>query len=370
MAKMWEHESAREAEISPPRARPPEAKDAEEVKQALLNILDDFAAEKARLEETQLVTFNIVEDFAEEKARLEQTQLAVLNILDDASQEKASLEEAHRAVLNILDDFAAEKTRLEQTERAVLNILDDLQVEKARAVRLADDLERRAQELEAANAELESFAYSVSHDLRAPLRGLDGFSLALLEDYAPVLDDTGRRYLDFIRSSAQRMGELIDALLGLSRVTRMTMQREQVDLSELARSIAADLARQDPAREVHVRVEDGLIAEGDRQLLRVALENLLRNAWKFTAKHRRACIEVGSSDEARGRAFYVRDDGAGFDMAHTENLFMPFQRLHTEAEFPGTGIGLATVARIVRRHGGRIWAQSAIEEGATFYFTL
>ncbi|MCL4294638.1 MAG: PAS domain S-box protein [Anaerolineae bacterium] len=226
--------------------------------------------------------------------------------------------------------------------------------------------------LEAANKELEAFAYSVSHDLRAPLRGIDGFSQALLEDYADQLDEEGRRYLQRVRAASQRMAELIDDLLTLSRLTRSEMRREPVNLSLLAQAIAAELRKSEPDRRVEFDIAPGLVVTADAPLMRVALENLLGNAWKYTAKHPSARIEVGRlAPVNNGKAtYFVRDDGAGFDMAYAGKLFGAFQRLHTPAEFEGTGIGLATVQRIIHRHGGQVWAEGAVDQGATFYFTL
>jgi len=230
-------------------------------------------------------------------------------------------------------------------------------------------LERTAQ-LEAANKELESFSYSVSHDLRAPLRSIDGFSLALLEDLGDKLGLQGKDYLRRVREATQRMGQLIDDLLNLARVTREEMRREPVDLSALARSIATDLKRTQPDRQVAFAIADGVVAKGDAHLLRVALENLLGNAWKFTSKQPRTRIEFGVDRQNGTPAYFVRDDGAGFDMAYSGKLFGAFQRLHSNKEFEGTGIGLATVKRVIRRHGGRVWAESLVGQGATFYFTL
>ena len=231
-------------------------------------------------------------------------------------------------------------------------------------------LRRNAAELLAANQELDAFAYSVSHDLRAPLRSIDGFSQVLLEDYAEQLDDAGRDSLRRVRAASQRMGTLIDDLLKLARVTRVEMRTELVDLSGMARDIAADLQRTDAARQVEFVIAPGLKARADPPLLRVALENLLRNSWKYTAKQPRPRVEFGSIEANGGQAFLVRDNGAGFDMKYMDKLFGVFQRLHSAAEFEGTGVGLATVRRIITRHGGRIWAEGAVDQGATFYFTL
>ena len=222
---------------------------------------------------------------------------------------------------------------------------------------------------EAANRELEAFSYSVAHDLRAPLRGVDGFSQALLEDHADKLDDEGRGYLKHLRESAQRMGRLIDDLLALSRVTRSELVREQVDLSGLAQNVAAQLQKAQPERRAEIVIAAGMVVDGDARLLRVALENLLGNAWKFTGKCAEPLVEVGVMSGS-DHAFFVRDNGAGFDMAYASKLFGAFQRLHSTDEFEGTGIGLATVQRIINRHGGRIWASGEVDRGATFYFTL
>ena len=223
---------------------------------------------------------------------------------------------------------------------------------------------------EMANRELEAFSYSVAHDLRAPLRGMNGFAQILLDDYADKLDADGVDCLHEIRANAQRMGALIDALLSLSRVTRSELRRERVDLTHLARELALKLDIAEPARDVQVVVARGLSAEVDPLLARALFENLLNNAWKFTGGTARGRIEVGATNEDGAPAFFVRDNGAGFDMAFAGKLFAPFQRLHSATEFPGTGIGLATAKRIVHRHGGRIWAEGAVDAGATFYVVL
>ncbi|MDX2097374.1 MAG: GAF domain-containing protein [Leptolyngbyaceae cyanobacterium bins.59] len=236
--------------------------------------------------------------------------------------------------------------------------------------RLNQDLAKQNAELEATNQELEAFSYSVSHDLRAPLRSIDGFSQALLEDYPDRLDATGQNYLNRIRNATQRMGELIDDLLNLSRVMRNEMRWEAVDLSLIARSIATELRQSAPTRSVEFKIQDEIIVNGDSRLLRVLLFNLLDNAWKFTSKHPQATIEFGSIEQEGNKLYFVKDDGAGFDMAYINKLFGAFQRLHGVHEFPGTGIGLATVQRIVHRHGGKVWAEGAVDQGAIFYFIL
>ena len=235
----------------------------------------------------------------------------------------------------------------------------------------AEELIRaRSAALEAANKELEAFSYSVSHDLRAPLRAIDGFGLALLEENADRLDAEGKRLLERIRRASQRMGHLIDDLLKLARLTRAELRLQAVDLTAIAREVADDLRKADGRRAVEFRIADGLRAQGDPQLMRIVLENLIGNAWKFTAKRPSGLIEF-SQARANGNApFFVRDNGAGFDPAYASHLFAPFQRLHSETDFAGSGIGLATVQRIVARHGGKVWAEGAVERGATFYFEV
>jgi PAS domain S-box-containing protein len=235
---------------------------------------------------------------------------------------------------------------------------------------LNQDLQNHAAELESVNKELESFSYSVSHDLRAPLRSIDGFSHAILEDYIEILPEQGRDYFLRIRASAQRMGELIDDLLALSRVTRAVAESKPVNLSVLAEKILIDLQREHSERHVTYSVAKDLIVQGDPQLLKIALENLLGNSWKFTSKREHAYIEVGIQNQTGQPTYFIRDNGAGFNMAFADKLFGAFQRLHRPSEYPGTGIGLATVQRIISRHGGRVWAESSVGNGATFFFTL
>ncbi len=223
---------------------------------------------------------------------------------------------------------------------------------------------------ETANRELESFSYSVAHDLRAPLRAINGFAKILVDDYAASLDGEAREYLDDIQAGAATMAALIDALLSLSRVTRSELHREATDVAALVHATARELAAAEPGRHVEVVAASPLDVVADPRLMRVLVTNLIGNAWKFSAKVANPRIEVGTDERDGARVIYVRDNGAGFDMAHAKNLFAPFQRLHTVREFPGTGIGLATVQRIVHRHGGRIWAEGAVDAGATFYFSL
>jgi signal transduction histidine kinase len=239
--------------------------------------------------------------------------------------------------------------------------LENVELVSALEVRIAS----RTEQLEAVNQELEAFSYAVSHDLRAPLRAIKGFSQILLEDYAGALAE-GRPHLDRISGAATRMNDLIDDLLQLSKMARGALVRGAFDVAQLSREIIDELRQAEPARRIEIVVPAELPAQGDARLVRVLLENLLRNAWKFTSKRDVAQIEVGLRDAA----WFVRDNGAGFDVQRASKLFQPFQRMHTAAEFEGSGIGLATAQRIVRRHGGRIWADSAPNEGATFFFTL
>ena len=262
-------------------------------------------------------------------------------------------------IYQIYDDITVRTKAEEALQRAY----DELKASEER------EFERAAQ-LEASNRELEAFSYSVSHDLRAPLRGIDGFSQALLEDYADQLDTQGKDYLQRVRAATQRLEEIIDDMLILSRVTRREMRRELVNLSTMAQEIAAELQSSQPERQVSFVIASGLVVKADPNLIRIVLENLLDNAWKFTSKHPTARIEVGVTDNEGGKAYYVRDDGAGFDMAYAGKLFGAFQRLHPIADFGGTGIGLATVQRIIHRHGGSVWAEGAVEQGATLHFTL
>lgn len=235
---------------------------------------------------------------------------------------------------------------------------------------LEERVKQRTAQLEVANKELEAFSYSVSHDLRAPLRSIDGFCHEILEDHGDRFDPAARQLFERVRMASHRMAQLIDDLLTLSRVTRSQMHRRTVNLSAMAQSVAGALRMQEPDRKVEVVIAPNVLADGDERFLQVVLQNMLDNAWKFTSKHPTARVEFGTAEREGRPVYFVRDDGAGFDMAHVHKLFGAFQRLHTSADFEGTGIGLATVQRIVHRHGGKVWAEAGVEQGATFFFTL
>jgi light-regulated signal transduction histidine kinase (bacteriophytochrome) len=286
----------------------------------------------------------------------------------------------HHEMLAILANDDTHATKRQKLDRAAEFLAESLspfemslrgyREANASLAALNETLREAKAATDAANRELESFSYSVAHDLRAPLRSIDGFSQALLEDYADKLDRDGQQHLRYVRQSAQEMTELIDGLLTLSHVTRSELRREPVDLSDLVRAIVAHLRRSAPDRSVEITIQHDIVVEGDARLLRDALENLLGNAWKFTKKRAAAQIEFGAIAHDSHPVYFVRDNGAGFDMTYAAKLFGVFQRLHSTNEFEGTGIGLATVQRIVTRHGGRVWAEGEVDRGATIYFTL
>ena len=301
-------------------------------------------------------------------------KLGAFLIMHDITDSKQA--EEHIQVLNAkLEQLVIERTAaLRRSNEELASEIAERQRAESEILRLNAQLEQRVVErtaqLEATNKELEAFSYSVSHDLRAPLRSIEGFSQALLEDYTSKLDAQGQDYLQRVRVATQRMSQLIDDLLNLSRITRSEMRREEVDLTTLAQMIAIELHKTQPERLVEFVIMPGLVANGDARLLRIVLENLLNNAWKFTGKNPRAYIEFGLTEHNSTYAYFVRDDGTGFDMAYADKLFGAFQRLHPVNQFEGIGLGLATVQRIIHRHSGRIWVESVPAQGATFYFTV
>ncbi|MCX8036672.1 MAG: ATP-binding protein [Candidatus Sumerlaeia bacterium] len=289
----------------------------------------------------------------------------------DLKQSEETLKRARDELEIRVCERTAELARANEELRR--EIAERLRAE-AEVRRLNEELEERVRlrtaELESANKELEAFAYSVSHDLRGPLTNISGYCRLLEEDYGKQMDDVFREYLQRIEGAAERMGQIIEDLLKLSRVTRSQMKRETVHLSDLVREIAAELKMREPQRNVAFTIAEDVVVQGDMRLLRVALENLLSNAWKFTRAVPHAQITFGVMARDGKPVYFIRDNGAGFDMKYAHNLFVPFQRLHSASEFPGSGIGLATVRRIIDRHGGKVWAEGEVGKGATFYFTL
>jgi light-regulated signal transduction histidine kinase (bacteriophytochrome) len=279
------------------------------------------------------------------------------------------------ALLNILEDSTADRRKAEDAFKASLNILSELSEAEAEVRTLNAELEARVEqrtaELARANKNLEAFTYSVSHDLRGPLRALSGFSEALAEEYSDCLGETGRGYAAHIQAASQQMGTLIDALLHLSRVSRATLAAGPVDLSAQVAAIAAELRAREPGRQVRFVIQQGVWVTADRSLIATVVQNLVENAWKYTARRHGAVIEFAAAAAENAMiCCYVRDNGAGFDPAYAGKLFQPFERLHPARQFPGSGIGLASVRRIIERHGGRTWAEGAVDDGATFCFTL
>ncbi len=302
-------------------------------------------------------------DLRERLESLEETQRATLNILEDFDEEKAKLKLVQQATMNLLEDMNEDRNRLGQTQRALMNMLEDIEVERLKA-------EQAKILTEAINRELEAFSYSVSHDLRAPLRAISGFVQAVVEDCGPKLDDEGRRYLGLIQDNAHKMGQLIDDLLTFSRLGRQQLVETRIDMEELAQTVYAELKAQVPQRNINFRCHFAPPAYGDKAMIKQVLVNLFSNAVKFTRNRDEALIEFGFLPESNKSAYYVKDNGVGFDMQYVDKIFGVFQRLHDVKDFEGTGVGLALVHRIITRHGGRVWAEGKVDVGATFYFSL
>ena len=344
---------------------------------ATLNILADFSDERAKLADVQKAMLNILEDSGAEKFSLEAAQKATLNILADFSDERAKLADVQKAVLNILEDFAGEKARLEATQKAVLNILDDFDTEKNKVEQINREMageitERKQAEeaLEAANKELEAFSYSVSHDLRAPLRAIDGFSRILIEEHAREQTSEAQEYLHLVRENTLKMGRLVDDLLAFSRLGRQPLKVQHVEPADLVRHVLEDLRNEQEGRRIEVSIGDLPSCQADPALLKQVWVNLLSNAIKYTRTREPARIEIGYQQTAAEQIYFVRDNGVGFDMKYANKLFGVFQRLHRAEEYEGTGVGLAIVQRIIQRHGGRVWAEAEVDKGTIFYFTI
>jgi light-regulated signal transduction histidine kinase (bacteriophytochrome) len=300
-------------------------------------------------------------DIRQRLESLEETHRATLNILEDFDQERQKLKLLQQATMNLLEDVEEERQGSDATQAALMNMLEDIEDERIKT-------ELANSKLEAANKELEAFSYSISHDLRAPLRAISGFSQAVLEDYAPQLDQEGQRYLTLIQDNAHRMGRLIDDLLAFSRLGRQQMTDSDLDMESMAQSVFEELAALEPNRVITFSVKDMPHARGDSSMVRQILVNLISNAIKFTKSRQNSLIEMGFVQESG--AYYVKDNGVGFDMKYVGKLFGVFQRLHSVKDFEGTGVGLALVQRIVVRHGGKVWAEASLDGGATFFFTL
>ena len=341
----------------------------------LVLFVNDAFADMLGYSQSELVGRNILEIVAETDvpAILEQTEVRRNGKSSAYTHQFVRKDGTHRTVRVSAVPSRDDDGLVDGTVAVITDITEriqkDREIQKLNA-ELSRRVEERTAELAAANKELEAFSYSVSHDLRAPLRTIDGFSQALLEDYSDVLDDTGQDFLRRVRSAATHMGSLIEDILGLSRVTRTEMIRTEVDLSKMVRDIIDDFREVEPDRKVTVNIPEDIQIRCDPRLIKLVLQNLLDNAWKFTSKLPEAQIEFGSQERDGERIIFVKDNGAGFNIEYSDKLFVPFQRLHETEEFEGSGIGLATVQRIINRHGGKVWAESTVNEGSTFYFTI
>lgn len=307
-------------------------------------------------------TFQTIEDWLGIEEAKEEYR-ALLNILEDFEEEKIKFQQIQKAILNLLDDMIEERIKSEQTKQALMNILEDIETERQK-------IEKSKVLLELANKELEAFSYSVSHDLQAPLRAINGFAQAVVEDYSDKLDEEGQRYIKLIQKNSRFMGQLIQDLLAFSRLGRQQIGTTEIDMERLAKDVFEELKGEASNRVIEFKLGSLPKAWCDPTMAHQIFVNLLSNALKFTGHREKAVIEIGYLQKENEGYYYIKDNGAGFDMKYVDKLFGVFQRLHTYEEFEGTGIGLALVKRIVTKHGGRIWAEGNINEGACFYFTL
>ena len=351
---------------------------------AILNILEDFSAERVRQGETQKAILNILDDFGDEKGRLEDTQRAVLNILDDSNEERSRQGAMHRALLNILEDFGGEKERLEATQRAILNILDDFEDEKRKVEVVNTELRREVAERAAAetalreksdalarsNAELEQFAYVASHDLQEPLRMVSSYVQLFEKRYAEQVDGQAKKYIDYAVEGAKRMQALIGGLLEFSRVGRIDEPSARVDMGAALDQALLNLRSAIEESRAAVTRDPLPVVTGNAGRLTQVFQNLVGNALKFRRSGEAPAVHLSAVPQRREWLFEVRDNGIGIDPQYLERIFVIFQRLHTRAEYPGTGIGLSICKKVIERHGGRIWVESQPGVGSTFRFTL
>jgi light-regulated signal transduction histidine kinase (bacteriophytochrome) len=349
----------------------------EDQAKATLNMLEDFLEDRAGVEQTQRAVFNILEDFGEEKSGLQETQSATLNLLEDFDAEGCKMEEMQHAIFNLLEDFSEGKGGLEETQSATLNLLEDFDAERTKAEHVSGELRESIELLqvakeatEASNRELEAFSYSVSHDLRAPLRHISGFSKILSEEYSASLAPEAQHHLQRIQEGTQRMGQLVDDLLSLARVGRQGLRLQVTSLKPLVEEVISESLPDTAARQVEWKIDNLPFVECDPALMKQVFQNLLSNALKFTRPRSPAVIEIGQENQAGTPVVFVRDNGVGFNMKYSDKLFGVFQRLHRPEDFEGTGVGLATVQRIIQKHSGRIWAEAELDKGAAFFFTL
>ena len=335
---------------------PEELREIERIQRYMTNLFNNYRKEKETLIESHKAMLNILEDSVHEKKQLETYQKALLNILEDNDQSIKYGEQTQKSLINILEDYNVDKTVLSDSQKAVLNILDDFQIEKAK-------VEQTNQELILSNKELESFSYTVSHDMRAPSRAINGFARILQMKYQDQLDEEGKNLLNTITSEALRMGQLIDDLLAFSRLGRKEVEKNKCAANSLVREVLNEILNEhEDYKRAETIVHDLPVINCDKALMRQVFTNLLSNALKFSSRTEQPVIEIGCEITDDSQVFYIKDNGAGFDMKYYDKLFGVFQRLHDNNEFPGTGIGLAIVNRIVTRHGGKVLAKSKLNE--------